>query len=392
MRVPVKDLMESATDLAVSPVTSLEAVINTMARNKTSVLPVIDENKALQGAITLRAVAHAWKTMNVSPKELAVGSATMDRLPTLRPQPLTQAADLYEHISDFVGSPHEHLYIIQSESEPELIGFIAKNKLLEFLFTNHKPYLLTREIEVNLKKHITYAYKTRAKLIDAISSLSDSARGNQIKGINMLKEFCKKNGIPFDESELADHVKKYFRDKEKTRELHDLTFSEFVQLIQNNAAWVELEPVFSPHTKELWTVSTNAVRDERNNAFHFRKDIDAEMIDILSSYAEWLLSHPAREVPIAAPLPGHTDEVVEGGFNTLIQFLENNKEVNTTQRQQLEMIKRILGISLPEEAYTQASWWQEDSIYTKQWKTKGWTANADLQAGLITFEATPTQN
>jgi CBS domain-containing protein len=391
--------MTSIQDIKVLPSTPLDVALTTMSTHRVSALPVVDETETLQGIITAYGIMQVWKSSPM-PLNNLIASTSMEQVHKMRPEPLVIDDDLYDHVDSFISSTHHNLFIINNEKERKALGKVAKVELMQHLLLLGKPYILVKEIELKLKAIIRHAYQDDVKINEAIANLSNSSKDNYTKALKMVKKLCADKGFQVPESELEDYARKTFPIKPSTRTLKDLTFSELMQLVQNQAAWPEIEQLFPPYDMPGWTKRVQPVLGARNDAFHFRKEIDQPLIDELTTYADWqeackipqpaisvtqLITPPHSEAEVT---PLHSEAEITTGFISLMQQLDNGKRANSLVTLSLSMIRNGVTISLPPESETEPNWWKTDSLYTRQWTQKGWVVvDADLQGGLIIFSA-----
>ncbi len=185
----------------------------------------------------------ATKNQKFDPLELIVEECMNPRPPFARVT--DEFAEWFDAIdrndSVLVGEPNR------------LQGIVTAMDILRYLYRVASPFVLIGEVELALRALMQMAVNDE--------TLSECA-------MECLKD-------------------KYGSDKIPTL-LHDMTFSDYIQIISHGRRWPHFEPIFGGNRVRT-RAKLEQLRDMRNVIFHFRREITVDEYQTLASNRNWML-------------------------------------------------------------------------------------------------------
>ena len=188
-----------------------------------------------------------------------------------------QGVDLGEiHVSEFVDPPeyvrlNEELprtfdaldrdNAVLVDTERSLIGILTPVDMLRYLYEIANPFVAIAEIELTLREII-----------------SECCPGDILDG-------CVRAAIQGE------------RDKEKSKVMEEMTFGDYVQLVSHGNNWGHFSHVFggsSDLQRKRARRKLEAMRDLRNDIFHFKRRITGKDRADLQVHRRWLYGKAAQ--------------------------------------------------------------------------------------------------
>ncbi|MBL7202061.1 MAG: hypothetical protein ISS56_18125, partial [Anaerolineae bacterium] len=140
--------------------------------------------------------------------------------------------------------------------EPErLQGILTAMDVLRRLYNLASPFVLLAEIELTLRNLI---------------------------------------GVCVDQGGLAECVKtslaNKYQDDQMPSKLQEMTFDDYVQVVGDGRNWPRFEEVFGSGDwkRKRTRTKLEEVRDVRNDAFHFKRALTKQDLDVLLAHRDWL--------------------------------------------------------------------------------------------------------
>lgn len=219
--------------ISVTPDTTLETVVTLMLTQDFSQLPIMQGDRDVRGAISWRSIA----------SRLATGQE--GKLAKEFSDPV-EVVDATVSIFEAVASVVRNQYVLVRATDRKIVGIVTSSDLSEQFQFLTEPFLLLSEIENDLRRIIQSKFESS----DLIA----------------VKD-------PSDVQRVINSV-------------HDLTFGEYIRLMENPDLWSKLQ---LPLERKVVIASLKKVKEIRNDVMHFDPDgIPAEDLKTLRDFAAFL--------------------------------------------------------------------------------------------------------
>ncbi|MHB0924447.1 MAG: CBS domain-containing protein [Bellilinea sp.] len=226
--------------------TTVNEALAIMRKNHYSQLPVITENRKVLGVFSYRSFS-----------ETIVRASTGKDKPDLNKLSVKDFLEkahyiqIFDDIEEILPSLDERDYLLVGRPE-RLIGIITISDLARFFYRYAYIFILLSEIELTIKKII---------------------------------QIC------LEDEQFRECAQKALNGKYKNLEtLDDMTFNDFILMITNKEFYPQFEVVFGQgelHRKRAIEILTD-IRNFRNDAFHFKREMNNSDISILLGHQYWL--------------------------------------------------------------------------------------------------------
>lgn len=240
-------LPEGQVVVSVAPSTPAREALALMRERGFSQLPVKQGDSVL-GLFTYR--AFALEVARVRDPKVDVASLPVEEFLEHERAVYARLTDEFRSLIDVLDRNDS---VVVSGPE-ELIAIVTPMDVLRYLYSVANAFVLIEEIELALRSLIRAA----------------------TPGEDLLRS-CIGNA-------LSDK----YKDRELAQRLDDMTFDEYVALLRDGRNWSHFEPVFGG-TRERVRSRLEPVRDLRNDVFHFRREIQVEDHERLTTCRDWLL-------------------------------------------------------------------------------------------------------
>jgi len=221
--------------LSVAPDAPLEEAVTKMLMHDYSQLPIMQSEREVRGAISWRSIA----------SRLALGKGGIyARDFSDNVEVINSTSSLFEAVSLVV--QHQYVLVRVSSSDRRIVGIVTSSDLSAQFQALTEPFLLLSEVENDLRRIIQSKYKQED--LQAAKDPADAAR--------------------------------------IIASVHDLTFGEYIRLIENTELWKKLDVRLD---RKSFVANLNKVREIRNDVMHFDPDgIPVEDLDVLRNFASFL--------------------------------------------------------------------------------------------------------
>ena len=221
------------TPLSVVLDAPLEEAVTKMLTNDYSQLPIMQGDREVRGAVSWRSIA----------SRLATGKGG-DRARDFADK--VEIVDASSSLLEAVSLVVQHQYVLVRGLDRKIVGIVTSSDLSEQFQALTEPFLLLSEVENGLRRIIQSKY-------------------NQ-EDLRAAKD-------PADISRTIESV-------------YDMTFGEYVRLIDNPDRWKTLDLKLD---RRSFVANLNRVREIRNDVMHFDPDgIPPEDLDVLRNFAGFL--------------------------------------------------------------------------------------------------------
>ncbi len=238
--------------VTITPETLVSDAFMIMNERNFSQLPVVQGHRVL-GVFSYRSFAKESIKLNKGKEQLLVLS--VDELMDLRP--------IYGHVHEDMGRILEKLEgndAVLIGNPDHLQGIITPSDVLKHLYAFATPFVLISEIEMSLRKLISYCVKA-----DELADLARSSLTN------------------YDPAKVPT-------------KLEDMTFDDYVGIIRRTDNWPKFQTVFGtgPIKREFTRTKLETVRNLRNDVFHFKRTLTVEDLQTLTQHRDWMLTIATR--------------------------------------------------------------------------------------------------
>ncbi|MDA8746438.1 hypothetical protein N9N28_17580, partial [Rubripirellula amarantea] len=171
----------------------------------------------------------------------------------------------YAHITDNVNDLFETIDkqdAVLIGQPNRIVGVLTAIDVLRYLYGVASPFVLIAEIEISLRALIGQAVDDET-----------------------LKECC-------------DRSLKHYKDDRRPYQLIDMTFSDYVQIVNHGESWEMFRRVFGG-SRSRTSTKLKEVNRLRNDVFHFRREITVKDYEDLAELRDWMLRR-AMQVEITA--------------------------------------------------------------------------------------------
>jgi CBS domain-containing protein len=263
-----------------SPSMSVAQAIRLMLKNNFSQLPVV-EGKAVLGVFSFRSLARTLLKMERLPQDL--GELPVDEF---REQfHFVQPPDNWEEILDDLGRDDGVLV-----GHRELLeGILTPLDVLLYLRDIASPFVMLAEIELSLRRIIQGCVSEEDLQSCIVASLSSK-----------------------------------YSPEELPRSLSDMTFNDYVQVIERSDTWPYFEDALGrgEWSRKRTSSRLREIRDLRNDVFHFRRALTEDDRELLAERREWLRmktrAFEARKAASGGP-SGEKSADAEGAPSSLLR-------------------------------------------------------------------------
>ena len=237
--------------IKISPQMPVARAFDIMRHKFFSQLPVVARNQVL-GVFSYRSFAEKFLNLNAETKEkLDLGQY---HVIDFMEQP--QYVHIYEGIEKILPLLNENDYLLVGQMD-QLLGVITALDLARYLNLYASILILLGEIELTIRKIIRVCVE--------------------------------------DDEELRNYAVKTLMDVYGTEEnipttIEHMTFNDYVQIIGDGQCYKSFERIFGAsklHRKQA-RVNLEGIRDLRNDAFHFKRTLEAQDVDKLLACRDWL--------------------------------------------------------------------------------------------------------
>lgn len=237
---PISSVLDDEKELiAVGPDDSVRAVETLMIMYDFSQIPVLNKTKReLYGSVTWQSIArwHGDRT-----------KATAREVMDANNQTAPSSDNLLDHIARII----EHQFIYIYERSRVYVGIVTATDLAESFLATSGPFIKIGEIEHRLR---TLVNRLPLPVIQQAKQPGDSSR--------------------------------------QVNSASDLTFGEYIRVLENPENWDQLGLSFDRRTV---LQNLHAVNDTRNDVMHFRPSpFDSEMTEDIDRCLNWLRAAGAR--------------------------------------------------------------------------------------------------
>ncbi|MBC7876571.1 MAG: CBS domain-containing protein [Anaerolineales bacterium] len=229
--------LESANNrpISVKPESSLQEIVTKMLAHDFSQLPVMTSERDVKGVVS-------WTSIG---KRLSLGTPCSIARDCMEPyHEISADISLFYAIDTII----EHEYVLVRDSSRVITGIVTTTDLSTQFLQLSEPFLLIGEIENHVRKLINGKFK---------------------------REDLAKVRNPGD-------------DNRKIEDVSDLTFGEYIRLIENQVQWNKLNLNLD---RSAFVGFLDEVRVIRNDVMHFDPDgISESDLDTLRNFVEFLQS------------------------------------------------------------------------------------------------------
>lgn len=221
--------------LSVTPDAPLEEAVTKMLTHDYSQLPIMQSEREVRGAISWRSIASrlALGKVGISARDFSDNVEVID-----------STSSLFDAVSLVV--QHQYVLVRVSSSDRRIVGIVTSSDLSAQFQALTEPFLLLSEVENDLRRIIESKYEQ--------------------KDLQAAKD-------PADTARIVASV-------------HDLTFGEYIRLIENTDLWKKLDVRLD---RKSFVANLNKVREIRNDVMHFDPDgIPEEDLQVLRNFARFL--------------------------------------------------------------------------------------------------------
>jgi CBS domain-containing protein len=239
--------------VTIQPDSTVADAIRLMQENEFSQLPVVEGHQVL-GVFSYRSFSARMLEIK-QPVGMPIGDLPVDEfIENLE----------FVHISDDPASAFDLLDrddAVLVGQPGRLQGILTAIDVLRRLYSIASPFVLLAEIELTLRSLIA---------------------------------------ICVDQDELEECVRNslegYYQGDQMPLELQEMTFNDYVQIVGDGRNWSRFERVFGPGEwkRKATRTKLTEVRDVRNDAFHFKRDLTNEDLKTLVTHRDWLFRTARR--------------------------------------------------------------------------------------------------
>ena len=378
-----------------------------MVENDFTQLPVVDANGCLLGLLTSDSILRALGNFQVPISSLRVSHALI-KAPRFRVED-----DLFELLDDLRGS----FAVVVVDDADQLVGIITSHDSNEYFRRRAEDFMFVEDIEGYLRQHIMAAYASEGNevnlgelnaAISAITGPSQEIRRHVQSAIGRYVSPTTDSKAKVAH-EHAETVLNQIKIKQINKNISDLTFYEYMQLILAKGKEDYCQEVFGVSVPAIRTM-LDGVRETRNDLAHFQGEISPVQRNQLHYCAEWFENHlppfdakmplvdTATEKLVDTSHSSHTDKEEpskrgnlvdirakfpelrlmrknDGRFAPLIEHLLRLPESRTIASFTFDEIETIIGSKLSNAAKEHSSWWMSSAyVHTNQWLNIGWVS------------------
>jgi CBS domain-containing protein len=219
--------------IGVNPSDTLQRAVTLMLTNDFSQLPVMTGPRDVKGVVS-------WKTIG---SRLAIKKSCLSVKDCMEP---AQQISQEESLLDAVDIIRKHDYVIVIGNDKTVSGLVTASDFNQQFRTLAEPFLLVGEIENGIRRMLRGKFK-----MPELRSAKDSS----------------------DEGRAVNSPS-------------DLTFGEYIRLLENPANWRKLEVEID---RTEFIKQLKRIREIRNEVMHFDPDgLDPDDLKFLSEFAQFL--------------------------------------------------------------------------------------------------------
>jgi predicted transcriptional regulator len=234
--------------LSISPNTVVVDALEIMRQKHYSQLPVVAGNKVL-GVFSYRSFAENFKKIS-SGKD----KPDLDQLRMIDFIEKAHFVQVSDDIEEILTRLNENDYLLVGQME-RLLGLITTSDLARYFYQYASIVMLFSEIELTLRK--------------IIQACIDDQKIHEFASLTL-------RGI-YSEEKLPKSV-------------DDMTLSDYAQLIGDGRCYPHFGKVFGQGEwqRKRTRSRLEEIRELRNDAFHFRREMNTQDIENLLGYRDWL--------------------------------------------------------------------------------------------------------
>jgi CBS domain-containing protein len=248
MPYSIEHLLENQENVVVvQKVDTITTALDLMVEHDFSQLPVVNENRILQGMVTYQSIMRAARSFDTKLDKLSVPDALVNAPFHYRED------DLFDLLDELKVTNA----VVIVEPEKYVVGIVTSYDASRFLRNRTEDLMHVEDIEFIIKELIkrTYANERADRLASATANPST----------RRSKQSGSKNVKPFEELNLGDYI----------------------NLLMSKDIWKFCAPILNIE-KEALNELLVRIRQTRNDLAHFRSEISPRSRDELKYCANWL--------------------------------------------------------------------------------------------------------
>jgi len=376
------------------------AALEMMIEHDFSQLPVVDGDHEPRFMVSSDSILRALDYFKTSLPKLYVGDA-MIQVPTFSLD--TDVLQVLDPLRDTYA-------VLAVDNDKRLAGIVTSFDVMEFFRRQTEDSLLVRDIEQMVKDLIlTGLGVTEGDLDTEVvrSAIAEITPSNE----EQKKQFRKALALYLrqlspdaksaqNEQWVNDAFAAAFPERPNPKGFNDLTLYEFTQLLLQESRWHRFAGTFQIDRDALKN-ALDAVRQTRNDLFHFRGELTAAQRAQLRFCRSWLGRQPVAAPPALEPAvePQPRREPAEpigeelgprdSRYARLGVHLQGVPADASSVLFKFAELEDIIGEPLPTSARQHRAWWANNATghsHSREWLDAGWrVATVDIVSELVEF-------
>lgn len=392
----------------------VRVVLQRMMEHDFSQLPVVTDEGNLRGIVTQQSILRALSNFGVALDQIHVFDAMVEPpgIAITRPE---------EDIFDLLRIMDDQYAAIVVDDQEKLIGIVTSSDTTEYFRRTSEDRILVENIEEYVKDFIRQAYQEITEEQNS-ERLDQDARkytnqANRYKS-SFMKALSAYVVAQHDHASINHKIAleifdSHFGGDRSEKNFDDLSLNDYITMFLDEISWSRYHTTLR---LEIGAVRRllEQVRDTRNKLAHLRGELSLDESQKVRFCHDWLKRHfkaldshvsdddtnatapPDQIMPIVelADPQDDTDivDTVQSGesrYAPLAYWLQRQPLRIDLVKATFQQVEELIGGKLPASAYTNRSWWANDSVghsQSKQWLEVGWrVASVNMSGEQVRF-------